>query len=110
MGVAQVATPLAERPARLRSERVSGLPASLVSADPTRSGVAPLGETTRALVLEIRHAAVPLGAGTEPAYLCVRELVPALDEDRPLGVEVERLAGAGLAGGELLARVQAASR
>ncbi|MEO6858798.1 MAG: hypothetical protein ABI323_09445 [Solirubrobacteraceae bacterium] len=38
------------------------------------------------------------------------ELVPALDEDRPLGVDVERLAAAGLAGGELLARVQAASR
>ncbi len=163
VGVAQVAALLAQRPARLRSERISGLPATLVSADPTRSGVGPLGKTAQALVLEIRHVAGPLaifsavgadgieddstgatqsalrlrdqlgrlrqlvaielliaaqalelrspvalGAGTEAAYLCVRELVPAMDEDRALGVEVERLADAGLAGGELLGRVQAA--
>jgi histidine ammonia-lyase len=162
IAVAQVAAPAAERPARLRAERVSGLPPSLVSGDPTRSGVAPLGKTARSLVLEIRHAAAPLailasvgadgieddstgaaqaalrvrdqlgrlrrltaiellcaaqalelraptvlGAGTEAAYLCVRELVTALDEDRPLGVDVERLAAA-LGRGGLLERVRAA--
>jgi histidine ammonia-lyase len=164
IALAQVAAPAAERPARLRAERVSGLPSSLVSGDLTRSGVAPLSKTAQALVLEIRHAAAPLsvlsavgadgieddstgaaqaafrvvdqlgrlrrliavellvaaqalelrepvvlGAGTEAAYLCVRELVSALDEDRPLGVDVERLADAALARGELVARVQAAS-
>jgi histidine ammonia-lyase len=162
IAVAQVAAPAAERPARLRAERVSGLPPSLVFGDPTRSGVAPLGKTARSLVLEIRHAAAPLailasvgadgieddstgaaqaalrvrdqlgrlrrltaiellcaaqalelraptvlGAGTEAAYLCVRELVTALDEDRPLGVDVERLAAA-LGRGGLLERVRAA--
>jgi histidine ammonia-lyase len=164
IAVAQVAATAAERPARLRAERVSGLPPSLVSGDPTRSGVAPLGKTAQALVLEIRHAASPLsilsavgadgieddstgatqaalrvldqlgrlrrltaiellvaaqalelrdpvslGAGTATAYRCVRELVSPLAEDRPLGVDVERLADAGLAQGELVARVQAAT-
>jgi histidine ammonia-lyase len=163
IGLAQIAAPLAERGARLRAERVSGLPPSLVAGDTTRSGVAPLGKTAQALVLEIRHAAAPLavlsgvgadgveddstgatqaalrvreqlarvrrliaielliacqaldlrepvrlGVGTEAAYLLVRELVARLEEDRPLGVDVERLVDAGLARGELLARVQAA--
>jgi histidine ammonia-lyase len=163
IGVAQVASPAAERPGRLRAERVSGLPPSLVEGDSTRSGVAPLGKTAQALVLEIRHAAAPLsvlagvgadgieddstgaaqaalrlleqlgrlrqlvaiellvaaqalelrgplalGAGTAAAYRTVRELVPALGEDRPLGVDVERLADAGLARGALQARVGAA--
>jgi histidine ammonia-lyase len=162
IALAQVAAPAAQRPARLRAERVSGLPAGLVAGDRSGSGVAPLGKTAQALVLEIRHAAAPLailsavgadgieddstgaaqaalrvrdqlgrlrrliaiellvaaqalelrepvalGAGTEAAYLCVRELVSALDEDRPLGVDVERLADAGLARGELMARVRA---
>ncbi len=164
IGVAQVAAPLVERAARLRSEQVSGLPANLVSTDPTRSGVAPLGKTAQALLLEIRHAAAPLavcsavgadgieddstgaaqsalrlgtqlerlrllvaielimaaqalelrdpvalGAGTEAAYRATRELVSPVDDDRPLGVDVERLAEAGLAGGALVARVQAAT-
>lgn len=162
IGMAQVAAPLVERSARLRSERVSGLPTNLVSSDPTRSGLAPLAKTAQALLLEIRHAAAPLaplsmvggdgieddctgaaqsalrlggqlvrlrrlvaielimaaqalelrdpvalGAGTEAAYLVTRELVSPVDEDRPLGVDVERLAEAGLTGGELLQRVQA---
>lgn len=33
-----------------------------------------------------------LGSGTEAAYRAVRALVPALDDDRPLGAEVERVA------------------
>jgi hypothetical protein len=39
----------------------------------------------------------------------VRELVAPLGGDRPLGVDVERLADAGLARGALVARVQAAT-
>jgi histidine ammonia-lyase len=163
IALAQIAAPLAERGARLRTERVSGLPLTLVSGDPTRSGVGPLGKTAQALVLEVRHAAAPLatlsgvgadgveddstgatqaalrvreqlrrvrrliaielliacqaldlrdpvrlGAGTQAAYLVVRELVSPLADDRPLGADVERLADAGLARGALLARVQAA--
>jgi histidine ammonia-lyase len=49
-----------------------------------------------------------LGAGTGAAYRCVREFVTKLEDDRPLGRDVERLANEALAGGELLARVQAA--
>jgi histidine ammonia-lyase len=96
---------------------VSGLPPSLVAGDPTHSGVGPLGKTAQSLVLEIRHAAADalelrapmvLGAGATAAYNCVRGLVPALDEDRPLGVEVERLAETALGRGGLLERVRAA--
>ena len=46
-----------------------------------------------------------LGRGTAAAQRCVRELVEPLDEDRPLGIDVERLAREALASGELLARV-----
>jgi histidine ammonia-lyase len=49
-----------------------------------------------------------LGAGAEAAYRCVREWVEPLDDDRPLGAEVERLARDALAGGQLLERVRAA--
>jgi histidine ammonia-lyase len=62
LAVAQVASPLVERQARLRSPHISGLPTSLVATDPTLSGVSPLGKTARALLLEIRHLAAPLGA------------------------------------------------
>jgi histidine ammonia-lyase len=60
-----------------------------------------------AQALELR-APMVLGAGAAAAYDCVRELVPALDEDRPLGVEVERLAEIALGRGGLLERVGAA--
>lgn len=46
-----------------------------------------------------------LGRGTHAALRCVRELVAPLDDDRPLGVDVERLAHRTLVRGELLARV-----
>ncbi|MDQ6835375.1 MAG: aromatic amino acid lyase, partial [Actinomycetota bacterium] len=163
IAAAQVASALGERPARLKSEAVSGLPSNLVSGDSTRSGVAPLGKTAQALTLEIRHLAAPLaihsmvgaggieddstgatqaalrvcdqlgrlrrlvaiellvaaqalelrgavrlGGGTQAAYLWVRESVTALEDDRPLGEEVERLAG-GLSDGGLLRRVIAAA-
>ena len=35
-----------------------------------------------------------LGAATRAVYTRVREIVPPLLEDRPLGTDVERLAGA----------------
>jgi histidine ammonia-lyase len=47
-----------------------------------------------------------LGAGTAEALRCVREVVPAVTEDRALGPDVERLAGAALAGEALLHRVR----
>jgi len=163
IAIAQVASPLGERPARIKTERLSGLPANLVAGGPTRSGMAPLGKTAQALTLEIRHMSAPLaihatvgadgvdddstgaaqaafrvrdqlrrlqllvaielvvaaqavelaaparlGRGTEAAYRWVRELVARLQDDRPLGADVERLAAGALAGGELLARVQGA--
>ena len=51
-----------------------------------------------------------LGAGTAAAHRCVRELVPILDEDRPLGADVQRLDSELLAAGELHRRVGAAVR
>ena len=160
IAVAQVAAAVSERPARLRTERLSGLPPGLTSGGPAHAGVAPLQKTAQALTLEIRQLAVPLaihatvgadgveddstgaaqaalrlreqlaklrllvaiellvaaqavelaspeslGRGTAAAQRCVRELVEPLDEDRPLGIDVERLAREALATGELLARV-----
>ncbi len=61
---AQVAHAIAERQARLKETRLSGLPSNLVEVDPdraaSRSGVAPLSKTAAALVLEIRHLAAPV--------------------------------------------------
>jgi len=47
-----------------------------------------------------------LGRGTAAAHAVVSELVGALDEDRPLGADVERVAGEALASGRLLASVR----
>jgi len=60
IAVAQVASAITERIARLSTERLSGLPTALVADDATRSGAAPLGKTAQALTLEIRHLAAPL--------------------------------------------------
>ena len=46
-----------------------------------------------------------LGAGTAVAHRAVRELVAPLGEDRPLGIEIERLAGRLVRGRRLAARV-----
>jgi histidine ammonia-lyase len=160
IAVAQVAHAAAERVARLTESRLSGLPAGLAPEGSRRSGMAPLGKTAHALVLEIRQRAAPvaihsmvladgveddttgaaqaairlgesfgrlrrlaalellvaaqavdlagvagrLGAGTRAAHRAVRELVPTLAEDRPLGGEVERIAAGLIAGGGLLRR------
>jgi histidine ammonia-lyase len=60
IAVAQVATTVAERQARLKSSRLSGLPANLVTGGATHSGFAPLSKTAQALKVEIRHLAAPL--------------------------------------------------
>ena len=52
----------------------------------------------------------PLGRGTAAAYAVVSELVKPLSEDRPLGVDVERVASEALATGRLLATVREALR
>ncbi|MGO9957857.1 MAG: aromatic amino acid lyase [Solirubrobacteraceae bacterium] len=163
IAVSQVASLIAERHARLTTERLSGLPANLSSFGATASGLAPLTKTAHALSIEIRHRAAPLsihptvgadgveddstsaaqaalrigeqlqrlwllvavelvaaaqavdlaapprlGAGTAAAHACVRAIVAPLVDDRPLGVDVERLATAALVGGELLSRVREA--
>ncbi|MFZ1996485.1 MAG: hypothetical protein WAU75_20405, partial [Solirubrobacteraceae bacterium] len=50
-----------------------------------------------------------LGEGTAAAFAAVREWVDTLQEDRPVGPDVERLAARALVGGQLLERVQAAA-
>ena len=51
-----------------------------------------------------------LGDGTAAAYAIVSELVAPLTDDRPLGVDVERVADESLATGRLLAAVREALR
>jgi histidine ammonia-lyase len=63
IGIAQVASAIAQRQSRLKTTRLSGLPRSLVrqdDGDPTLTGLAALTKTAEALVLEIRHRATPL--------------------------------------------------
>jgi histidine ammonia-lyase len=63
IGIAQVASAIAQRQARLKVTRLSGLPRGLVTrddGDPTRTGLAALAKTAEALLLEIRHRAAPV--------------------------------------------------
>jgi histidine ammonia-lyase len=63
IGIAQVASAIAQRQSRLKATRLSGLPRSLVrqdDGDPTRTGLAALTKTAESLVLEIRHRAAPV--------------------------------------------------
>jgi histidine ammonia-lyase len=62
IGIAQVASAIAQRQARLKVTRLSGLPRGLVphGADPTHTGLAALTKTAESLVLEIRHRAAPV--------------------------------------------------
>jgi histidine ammonia-lyase len=167
IALAQVASASAERQARLKTERLSGLPGGLSPRGTTSSGLAPLSKTAQALAVDIRHLAAPrsimptvsgdsveddstgaaqaalrvrdqlqrmwplaaielivaaqavdlavggrpecLGEGTAAAFAAVREWVDTLEEDRPVGPDVERLAAGGLVGGQLLERVHAAA-
>ena len=60
IALAQVAAASSERQARLKTERLSGLPAGLSPLGMTSSGLAPLSKTAQALTVEIRHLAAPL--------------------------------------------------
>ena len=63
IGIAQVASAIAERQARIKVTRLSGLPRNLVEqhdGDPTRTGLGALTKTAEALVLEIRHRSAPV--------------------------------------------------
>jgi histidine ammonia-lyase len=51
-----------------------------------------------------------MGRGTAAAHACVRELVEPLDDDRPLGADVERVARELLESGRLRERVREAVR
>ena len=165
VAVSQAAGPASERPARLATDRLSGLPANLTRDGEGRSGVAPLLKTSQSLAVDIRHLAAPLaidprfgadgveddstnaaaaafrleaqlgllerivavelacatlavdlaapdrlGRGTAAAHAAVRELVPPLADDRPLGSEVERVARELVASGRLQKRVREAVR
>jgi histidine ammonia-lyase len=59
IALAQVAAPMAERQARLKTARLSGLEHNLTTESAARSGLGPLSKTADALVIEIRHAAAP---------------------------------------------------
>jgi histidine ammonia-lyase len=61
-----------------------------------------------AAAIDAAGVADRLGAGTRVAHRGVRELVPPLGEDRPLGVEVERIEDGLLAGGRLCERIRVA--
>ncbi len=79
---------------------------------------AQLGLLERLIALELLCAAQAvdlaapdrLGNGTAAAQACVRELVAPLDDDRPLGAEVERVARELVASGVLRERVREAVR
>jgi histidine ammonia-lyase len=60
IALAQVAAASAERQARLKTERLSGLPPGLSPLGVTGSGLSPLSKTAQALTVEIRHLAAPL--------------------------------------------------
>jgi histidine ammonia-lyase len=79
---------------------------------------AQLGLLERLIALELVCAAQAvdlaapdgLGNGTAAAHACVRELVAPLDDDRPLGAEVELVARELVAAGVLRERVREAVR
>jgi histidine ammonia-lyase len=164
IALSQVSAASAERQARLKTARLSGLPGGLSPSAQVSSGLSPLSKTAQALTVEIRHLAAPLatmpmigadgveddstnaahaalrvreqiermwplaaielivaaqavdlalggrhdslGAGTGAAHAAVREFVAVLEEDRPVGPDVERLTSELLVDGQLLARVR----
>jgi histidine ammonia-lyase len=92
IAVAQVAATMTERQVRLKSSRLSDLPPSLVSADPTSSGMAPLTKTAQALTLEIRHRATPLAIlSTVGADGVEDDSTSAMQGALRLGEQLERL-------------------
>jgi histidine ammonia-lyase len=60
IALSQVASASSERQARLKTERLSGLPTGLSPSGEISSGLSPLSKTAQALTMEIRHLASPL--------------------------------------------------
>ncbi len=60
IAIAQVAATCSERQARVKTERLSGLPSGLSPTAEISSGLSPLSKTAQALTVEIRHLAGPL--------------------------------------------------
>jgi histidine ammonia-lyase len=60
IALSQVASASAERQARLKTERLSGLPGGLSPSGGVSSGLSPLSKTAQALAVEMRHLAAPL--------------------------------------------------
>ncbi|MGH2892181.1 MAG: aromatic amino acid lyase, partial [Solirubrobacteraceae bacterium] len=60
IALSQVAATSSERQARLKTERLSGLPSGLSPTGQISSGLSPLSKTAQALAMEIRHLATPL--------------------------------------------------
>ena len=60
IALAQVAATCSERQARVKTERLSGLPSGLSPTAEISSGLSPLSKTAQALTVEIRHLAAPL--------------------------------------------------
>lgn len=95
IALSQVAAASTERQARLKTARLSGLPAGLSPSAQVSSGLSPLSKTAQALTVEIRHLAAPLAimptigadgveddsTGAAHAALRVREQIERL---RPL--------------------------
>jgi histidine ammonia-lyase len=63
----------------------------------------------QAVDLALSGQLASLGVGTRAAHSAVRECVEMLQEDRPIGPDVERLSAELLDGGQLLERVGAAA-
>ena len=82
IAIAQVASTVTERQARLQVSRLSGLPQNLGGTDSSHashSGMAPLTKTAQALTLEIRHRAAPaVGALRRSAPTGSRTTPPGL--------------------------------
>jgi histidine ammonia-lyase len=60
IALSQVASVSSERQARLKTERLGGLPSGLSPTGRISSGLNPLSKTAQALSIEIRHLAAPL--------------------------------------------------
>jgi len=60
IALSQVAAASSERQARLKTERLGGLPSGLSPTGRISSGLNPLSKTAQALAMDVRHLAAPL--------------------------------------------------
>jgi histidine ammonia-lyase len=95
IAVAQVASTVTQRQARLQVSRLSGLPQNLGGTDSSHashSGMAPLTKTAQALTLEIRHRAAPVSVhSTAGAEGVEDDSTGAAQGALRLGEQLERL-------------------